>query len=452
MKNFMPFIEIFRPPPRRPVPACPGAIIPVMSGHVRVLIAGAGIGGLTAALALHAVGIDATVIEAAPVLRPRGAGVKLLPHAVRELTELGLGDELEAIGIPLAETVHCDQYGNPIWRFAGGRHAGYRWPQYSVHRGDLQMLLLDTVRTRLGPDAVRTGTAFASFEDGPAGVTVKVRHGISGELESMRAAALVGADGLYSGVRAQLNPGEPPPPLSGIRSWRGITAGRRFHDGLTTAVLGTNAAQKFVAFPICRRADPDASFVFWAAEIRMPGDTDPAETADWQRTGCVEDVLPRFADWNCGWLDVPALIAGAEQIFVGPMVDRDPLPSWGGGRVTLLGDAAHPMYPTGSNALSQAVVDARVLAYSLATATSPEDGLAAYEAERRDKTNAIVLACRRLPADDMLQKVRVRAPNGFDQITDVLTPAELAAFEDAYLKTTLTDVAALNERASYAPA
>ena len=416
---------------------------------MRVLIAGAGVGGLTAALSLHAAGIDVSVIESAPALRPQGAGVKLLPHAVRELTELGLGDGLAASGIPLAETVHVDRYGNPIWRFACGRHAGYHWPQYSVHRGELQMILLDAVRSRLGPDAVRTGTAFVSFEESAAGVSVQVRRGTKDGLTSLPADVLVGADGLYSRVRAQLHPSEPPPRWGGIRSWRGITAGRPFHDGRTTAVMGSNAAQKFVAFPISRKAELQGdALIYWAAEVLTHGDPDPGESAGWDRVGRAEDVLPWFAGWRSEWLDVPALITGAERIFERPMVDRDPLPSWGSGRVTLLGDAAHPMYPTGSNSSSQAVVDARVLAYSLATATSPEEGLIAYEAERREKANAIVLACRDLPADRMLHLVSARAPDGFDQITDVLSAAELAAFEDAYLKTTLPDVAALNARPS----
>jgi 2-polyprenyl-6-methoxyphenol hydroxylase-like FAD-dependent oxidoreductase len=419
---------------------------------VRVLIAGAGIGGLTAALSLHAAGVEVSVIESASALRPLGAGIKLLPHAVRELTELGLGDELAASGIALAETVHFDQFGNPIWKFATGRNAGYRWPQYSAQHGEVQMILLDAVRCRLGPDVVRTGTTFVSFEESTAGVSVKVRRGTAGDHASMHADVLVGADGLYSGVRAQLHHSEPPPRRSGIRSWRGVTPGQPFRDGRTTAVLGTNAALKFVAFPISRKAELQGSaLIHWAAEVMMPGDHDPVESADWDRTGQVTDVLPWFAGWTTEWLDVPALITGAEQIFERPMVDRDPLPSWGSGRVTLLGDAAHPMYPTGSNSTSQAVVDARVLAYSLATATSPEDGLAAYEACRREKANAIVLACRDMPTDRMLRMVSVRAPEGFDRITDVLSAAELAAFEDAYRKTTLPEVAALNERASYAP-
>ncbi len=428
---------------------------------MRVVVAGAGIGGLTTALSLHAAGIGALVLDSAASLRPLGVGINLMPHAVRELTELGLGDELAATGIPTAEMVHFDRHGHRIWGFASGLNIGYHWPQYSIHRGELQMILLDAVRARLGPDAVRTGTAFASFADSPAGVEVRLRDRSTGRGSVLRADVLVGADGLYSGVRAQLHPDEPPPRWGGIMMWRGMTEGAPFLTGRTVAVTGTNAELKFVAYPISRRAEAQGkALINWVAEAMLPADQVAAagpDTADWNRRGRVQDVLPWFADWKFGWLDVPALITGAPQMLEYPMVDRDPLPfwgqgvPWGHGRVTLLGDAAHPMYPIGANGGSQAVIDARVLAYSLARAATAADGLAAYEMARRETVNAIVLACRDMPADRMLHKVGVRAPDGFDRIEDVLSAAELAAFSGAYRSTTLQDVAALNERASLSP-
>ena len=429
---------------------------------MKAIVAGAGIGGLSAALSLHAAGIGAVVIDSAAALRPLGVGINLMPHAVRELTELDLGGELEAAGIPTAEMVHFDRHGNRIWGFASGRNIGYRWPQYSIHRGELQMILLAAVRDRLGPGAVRTGTAFVSFAESPAGVDVRVRDR-SGSESVLRGDVLVGADGLYSRVRAQLHPGEPPPRWGGVMMWRGVTEGAPFLTGRTVAVAGTNAALKFVAYPISRRAERRGrALLNWVAEVKLPGRAGPASavgtSADWNREGRPHDVLPWFADWKFGWLDVPALIAGAPRILEYPMVDRDPLPSWnsapswGAGRVTLLGDAAHPMYPVGANGGSQAVVDARVLAWSLARALSasgsPADGLAAYQAARRETVNAIVLACRDMPADRLLRTVSTRAPGGFERIEDVLSAAELAAFDQAYRATTLPDVAALNSRPS----
>jgi len=427
---------------------------------MRVIIAGAGIGGLSAALSLHAAGIGAIVVDSAATLRPLGVGINLMPHAVRELTELGLGAELEATGIPTAEMAHFDRHGNRIWGFASGRNIGYRWPQYSIHRGELQMILLAAVRGRLGPDAVRTGTAFASFTESASGVQVRVRDRATGTTSVLRGDVLVGADGLYSGVRAQLHPGEPPPRWGGIMMWRGMTEGAPFLTGRTVAVSGTNAALKFVAYPVSRPAERRGrALINWVAEALRPAGPGPAGRgpagpADWNRSGRVQDVLPWFADWKFGWLDVPALITGAPRILEYPMVDRDPLPSWGSagqGRVTLLGDAAHPMYPVGANGGSQAVVDARVLAWSLAREAAPAEGLAAYEAARRETVNAIVLACRDMPADRLLAMVSTRAPDGFGRIEDVLSAAELAAFDQAYRATTLPDVAALNSRPSLTP-
>jgi 2-polyprenyl-6-methoxyphenol hydroxylase-like FAD-dependent oxidoreductase len=426
---------------------------------MRVIVAGAGIGGLAAALSLHAAGIGAVVIDAAAVLRPLGVGINVMPHAVRELTELGLGAELAAAGIPTAEMVHFDRHGHRIWGFASGTNAGYRWPQYSIHRGELQMILLAAVRARLGPGAVRTGTAFASFAETGSAVEVRVRDRASGTFSVLSGDVLVGADGLYSGVRAQLHPGEPPPRWGGIMMWRGVTEGTPFLTGRTVAVAGTNAALKFVAYPISRQAERHGrALINWVAEAARPGfpPSGPGRSrADWNRAGRARDVLPWFADWKFGWLDVPALITGAPQILEYPMVDRDPLPAWGAGRVTLLGDAAHPMYPVGANGGSQAVVDARVLAWWLARARaaggSPAGGLAAYEAARLETVNAIVLACRDMPADRLLATVSARAPDGFGRIEEVLSAAELAAFDGAYRATTLPDVTALNSRPSLTP-
>ena len=280
-----------------------------------MIVAGAGIGGLSAALSLHAAGIEAIVIDSAATLRPLGVGINLMPHAVRELTELGLGGELEATGIPTAEMVHFDRHGNRIWGFASGRNIGYRWPQYSIHRGELQMILLGAVRERLGPSAVRTGTAFVSFAESPAGILVRVRDRASGTLSVLRGDVLVGADGLYSQVRAQLHPGEPPPRWGGVMMWRGMAEGAPFLTGRTVAVAGTNAALKFVAYPISRQAERRGrALLNWVAEVKLPGrapvrDAD-GNRADWNRQGRLDDVLPWFADWKFGWLDVPALITG----------------------------------------------------------------------------------------------------------------------------------------------
>jgi 5-methylphenazine-1-carboxylate 1-monooxygenase len=414
---------------------------------VRVLIAGAGIAGLTAALSLHAVGIEAQLVDSATTLRPLGVGINLLPHAVRELTELGLGPQLAATGIATSEQAHFDTRGRLIWGEPRGRGLGYAWPQYSIHRGDLQMLLLAAVRDRLGDNAVRTGATVTGFTDRDGSVEVLLSDRSNGRVVPCTADVLVGADGLYSAVRAQLHPDEPPPRWSGVMMWRGTAEGRPFLSGSTLAITGSTSRVKFVAYPIAARGR-ETALINWVAEV-MIGGSEPPSRPDWNSEGRLAEALPHFRDWTFDWLDVPTLMSRSPEILEYPMVDRDPLPWWGRGRVTLIGDAAHPVYPIGSNGGSQAIIDARVLARELAAAASPADALAAYEAERRPAVNQIVLATRNMPVDAVLDLVSARAPDGFDRIEDVLTPAELAALRDAYRATSLQDVAALNARPSF---
>ncbi|QEU94347.1 flavin-dependent oxidoreductase [Streptomyces kanamyceticus] len=419
-----------------------------------VLVAGAGIGGLTTALSLHAAGIGVRVVDAVEELRPVGVGINLLPYAVRELTELGLGAELAATAVPPDQMVHFDRHGNRIWSEPRGLALGYHWPQYSVHRGALQLLLLDAVRDRLGERAVHTGTAFVRMaEREGSALRVVLRDKGRAREYSVRVGALVGADGLHSAVRAQLHPGERPPLWNGIRMWRGTADWHPVLGGRTVAVAGSNATAKLVVYPISRYAEEHGrALLNWVAEVRFPVEhhLGLAGPADWNRSGRLSDVLPHYAGWRIGDLDVPALLAATRHILEYPMVDRDPLPFWGRGPVTLLGDAAHPMYPVGSNGGSQAILDARVLARCLALAAPDrEAGLRAYESVRREAVNAVVLANRDMPADRVLQTVAERAPDGFTHVEDVLTPAELGSINEAYRSTTGVDVAELNARGSW---
>jgi 5-methylphenazine-1-carboxylate 1-monooxygenase len=417
---------------------------------VRALVVGAGIGGLTTALSLHAAGVDAHVIDSAAELRPLGVGINLLPHATRELGDLGLGPALEETAIPTAEIVHLDRFGNRIWGEPRGLACGYRWPQYSVHRGELQALLLAAVLERLGPSSVRTGAVFHSLEQDAHGVRATLVDRATGRTEQAHADVLVGADGLHSAVRAHLHPGEGAPLWNGVRMWRGTTETRPFLTGRSMITSGSNRTAKFVAYPISRRAERRGrALVNWVAEVRMGDGAAPAP--DWNRRGRLDDVLPHFTGWRFDGIDVCELMASGSPVLEYPMVDRDPLPWWGRGRTTLLGDAAHPMYPVGSNGGSQAIIDARVLALELARADSPEDGLAAYERARRETVNAIVLANRSLPVDRVLHLVAERAPSGFRRIEDVLAHDELGELARAYRSTTGTDVESLNSRPALTP-
>ena len=414
-----------------------------------MLIAGAGIAGLTTALSLHAVGIKAQLVESVTTLKPLGVGINLLPHAVRELTELGLGPQLAQAGIATSEQAHFDRHGSLIWSEPRGLGLGYAWPQYSIHRGNLQMMLLAAVRDRLGANAVTTGATVTGFTDRGGSVEVLLSDRSNGRVVPATADVFIGADGLYSAVRAQLHPAEPPPRWSGVMMWRGTAEGRPFLSGSTLAITGSTSTVKFVAYPIASR-DHGQTLINWVAEV-MVGGAEPPSRPDWNTEGRLAEALPHFKDWAFDWLDVPDLMSRSPEILEYPMVDRDPLTSWGRGRVTLIGDAAHPVYPIGSNGGSQAIIDARVLARELAVAAAPADGLAAYEAKRLPAVNKIVLATRNMPVDQVLDMVSARAPDGFDRIEDVLAPAELAALKDAYRATSLQDVAALNARPPLLP-
>jgi 2-polyprenyl-6-methoxyphenol hydroxylase-like FAD-dependent oxidoreductase len=311
----------------------------------------------------------------------------------------------------------------------------------------LQMLLADTLRERAGSAAIRSGLELEAFTESAGGVRARLRDRVSGEPVDWDADVLVGADGLHSTVRVRLHPGEGPPIGNGIRMWRGTAVRAPFLTGSSMIVAGSNASEKFVAYPISPVVDGLAT-INWCAEVRLPG---AGLTADWSARGRLADVLPHFAGWCFDWLDVPDLIRAADPILEYPMVDRDPLPWWSTSRVTLLGDAAHPMYPIGSNGGSQAILDARVLAYHLATAPDVAAALAAYQSERLETTSAVLLANREMGAERILRTVAERAPEGFARIEDVLTGPELAAIADAYRGTTNSDTAALNARPSWTP-
>ena len=411
-----------------------------------VLIAGGGIAGLTLALSLHQIGIECRVFETTETIQPLGVGINTLPHAVRKLTELGLQDQLAATAIPTVELAYFSKRGQPIWSEPRGLAAGYNWPQFSIHRGELQMILLDAVRQRLGPDCVATGHHLTSWDETATGIRAQFVNRRSGEAAGTAdGSLLIAADGIHSAVRARLYPNEGPPIWNGAILWRGVTSAKPFLTGRSMIMAG-HEFQKFVAYPISRTAaDKGEATINWIAERKF----DPNHgwrREDWNRAGQREDFLPQFADWQFDWLDVPAVIQAAEQCYEYPMVDRDPLDRWTFGRVTLLGDAAHAMYPIGSNGASQGILDARVLAREIQTFGATGQALRAYETERRPATSKIVLANRGNGPEQVMQLVEQRAPNGFDRIEDVLTPLELEGTAAAYKQIAGFDVEALNAR------
>ena len=416
-----------------------------------VLIIGGGIGGLTTALSLHQIGVPARVFESVPKVAPLGVGINTLPHAVRELTELGLQDALAETAIPTSGLAYHSKRGQPIWSEPRGLAAGYGWPQFSIHRGSLQMILHEAVIDRLGADAVLPNHHLTGFEETVNGVRAHFTDKRSaGALPAHEGSLLIGADGIHSAVRAALYPGEGPPVWNGAILWRGVTNAQPFLDGRTMIMAG-HEFQKFVCYPISRQALVKGEAVInWIAERKSKPDA-AWRREDWNRPGDLADFLPAFADWRFDWLDVPALIQGATVCYEYPMVDRDPLPRWTYGRVTLLGDAAHPMYPIGSNGSSQAILDARVLAREILAKGITPDALRAYEDERRPATARIVLANRGNGPEQVMQLVETRAPGGYCRIEDVLSQAELEEAASGYKRLAGFDKDQLNARPPIVP-
>lgn len=397
---------------------------------MKILIAGGGIGGLTLALALHQRGIACEVFEAVADLRPLGVGINLLPHAVKELTALGLQPALAAIAIETASLSYYNRHGQMIWTEPRGRGAGYEWPQFSIHRGQLHQLLLDEVRRTLGPERVHTGHALAAYTQDGGRVTAQLRRPDGSEV-AVQGDALVAADGIHSVARRQQVPDEGPARYGQRVLWRSITEGAPFGDGRSMFMAGYQHV-KFVAYPISRRhAEAGRSLINWIAELTIPGDTPPRH--DWNQEVGADRFARYFDDWRWPWIDIPALIRGAAgAIYEFPLVDRDPLPAWRDGRVTLLGDAAHPMYPIGSNGASQAILDVRALADALQQQPTVEAAFEAYEAERRPKTAAIVLANRGNGPEQVMQLAEERAPGGFRDVHDVIPREELEGIAARY--------------------
>lgn len=419
---------------------------------MKILVIGAGPAGLAAALHLHREGFLPRVFESVPVVRPLGVGLNLLPHAVRELTLLGLGERLAAVAVPTAELSYHNKFGQLIWREPRGLAAGYRWPQYSIHRGRFQMTLLDAVRERLGEDGIRTGMHLESFQQDREGVTARFVDRATGRLiDEVRGDVLIGADGIHSVVRRAMYPREGTPPFSGRMLWRAVAEAEPFLTGRSMIMAGF-ADRKFVAYPIS--PEPTASgrtLINWVADLRVGGEKAPIPR-DWNRLAAREDFAPAFQDWKFDWLDIPHLIESAESVYEFPMVDRDPVPRWSDGRVTLLGDAAHPMYPIGSNGASQGILDAAALTTALARERDAIVALKTYEAMRLEPTSKLVLANRGQGPETAMQLAEERAPGGFDDIRSVFAPNELEEISGRYKAIAGFDRDQLNALADEAPA
>jgi len=395
-------------------------------GHgMKIAVVGGGIAGLAFALALHRRGLACEVYESAPEVRELGVGITLLPHAVRELNALGLLDELESIAIQNRESVFFNRWGQFVYREARGRHAGYTLPELGIHRGKLHGVLWRAAQRRLGSEHLHSGHRCQRIEPDASGATLHFTNG-----QSVRADVVVACDGVNSAVRRHFFPDDAIC-YAGINTWRGVTVHPPILGGESYIRIGSIDTGKMVIYPIVDQVDGRGNqLINWVAEIRDPA----ARMNDWNQPGRLEDFLPAFAAWRFDWLDVPALIRGARQVFEYPMVDKDALPRWSHGRVTLMGDAAHPMYPRGSNGSAQALIDARTLADELATTPNdPEGALLRYQAARLPATARVVETNRTLPPDSIIMKAdELSGGQPFDNIDTLISQDELRAISDNY--------------------
>jgi 5-methylphenazine-1-carboxylate 1-monooxygenase len=414
-----------------------------------IIVVGGGIAGLTFALSAHQLGLKVQVYESVREIAPLGVGLNLQPNAVRELSELGLEEVLATTAIPTAELAYYSKRGQLIWSEPRGAAAGYKWPQYSIHRGALHMALLAAVEERLGKGAVRTGHHLAGFQQSADSVVAQFIDRANGEQTvTVMGNLLVGADGIHSMVRRGLYPDEGAPRFGEWVMFRGATETQPFLSGKAMVSIGTRD-QRVVAYPMSRQAmEGGRSLVNWVASlpVSLVGMMPPEE---WNYTVGGGILTREFASWRFPWLDVVSLFENASTIYQFPFVDRDPIPKWSIGRVTLIGDAAHPMYPVGSQAGSQAIVDARVLASALKVFQNPLVALQRYEDMRMSAMNALVVKNRGLGAENILQIVEERAPAGFAKLEDVISQEELADIASSFKRLAGIDVEAVNNRSSY---
>jgi 2-polyprenyl-6-methoxyphenol hydroxylase-like FAD-dependent oxidoreductase len=411
-----------------------------------VLVAGGGIGGLALALSLHQIGIKCRVFESVKEIKPLGVGINVLPHAARELIELGLQEQLERTSVRTAELAYFSKHGKQIWSEPRGLEAGYKWPQYSIHRGELQFILLRAALERLGKENVLTGHHVSDWEETANGVRAYFTDKDGKAAGSEEGSLLIACDGIHSTIRRRLLPNEGPPLWSRRILWRGVTVAKPFMSGSSMIMAGYPQV-KFVAYPISKPDKNDEQMINWIAEREFE-ETYEWRREDYNRAAKLEEFAPWFEEWNFGWLDVPGLIRDAEYCFEYPLVDRDPLDRWTYGRVTLLGDAAHPMYPIGSNGSSQAILDARVLAREIQNKGETVAALEAYEGERRPATSQLVLLNRGNGPERVMQMVEERAPNGFNVVTEVLSQDELEEVANNYKRVAGFQVEALNAKPS----
>lgn len=395
-----------------------------------VIVIGAGIGGLTAALCLNRQGHEVDVFEAVADPKPLGVGINVLPHGAEVLHGLGLGPQLDQTGIRIRAIEYRTRYGHVLASDPRGIDAGFTHPQYSIHRGELLFILLETAMERLGSDRIHLGRRFERFHQDEIGVTAEFRTPDGLPARPVTAEVLIGADGFHSAVRRCLHPNEGPAHFEGVVLFRGTSEQSSFGDGRTMIIAG-NHDLKLVCYPISEKARLQGkSLVNFVAEVRADQPR-TAQDADWNRIGS-RGFIEKFRDFAMPDIDPVRLLEDTDEILEYPMIDRDPLPWWTKERVTLLGDAAHPMYPIGANGASQALLDCLALEHALARTANVRAGLAAYEYERRETTARVVMANREYGPEQVLDVADSRLAGPDDRVEDLISPDEADAIAGRY--------------------
>ncbi len=385
-----------------------------------IAIIGAGPGGLITALRLHQEGFSPRIYESVDALKPLGVGVDIKVYGAKELDELGLLDEFRAMSVDAEDSIFFNHYGQEIYAEKCGVHMGYLHEQRFVHRGYLQMLFYDAVLERLGEGSVVLGARIAGYRQDADGVILDVQHR-DGRTEQVRHDAVIAADGIKSAVRRQMHPDLAEPTYSGITMYRGTTLRKPFRGGHTILHIGDPRVSSMIIYPIANDVDGTGlDLVNWVVEYERPQTVE-----DWNQIGTVDEILPLYESVKLPFLDVQQLMRDAREVYLFPLIRHEPLETWVDGRVVLLGDAAHAMYPRGGNGVCQAFVDAGVVARKLAELDDPHEAFLAYDAARREAVNRIVLSSRGEGYEVIRRMVAERTDGKpFDDIEQVLPLAE----------------------------
>lgn len=394
-----------------------------------IAIVGGGIAGLALALGLKQRGIESRVYEVAPEFKNLGVGITILPHAMRELTALCLGEKVAASGIENTTSAFFNRFGQLIYKEPRGRFAGYPVPEIGIHRGRLHTILHEAAVAQLGADHVVLNRRCTGLTQDANSVTLHFQETTTGQTaEAVRAGIVIACDGINSAVRRQFYPGEEPA-FEGINTWRGVSRGKPILDGRTYIRIGSIKTGKIVIYPIENNIDGKGTqLINWTTEAPLFG----RPKNDWNKPGKLEDFLPIYESWRFDWLDVAQLLRDTEVLLEYPMVDKDPVDRWTFGRVTFAGDAAHPMYQRGSNGSAQSLIDARTLA-DLIKVKGALAALQAYEDIRRPLTARIVATNRKNPPDFINIKVEeLVGDRPFDNLDQYISQDELRALSDSY--------------------